>query len=96
MTEAGWKLGGQKKRTVRRVIEGTVLSLFLAKAKKNTCEIIIIFLIVARKKLRSAALFEFNLKSNSDLQIMQLLWWTYKKNKNYFSKAAKKTYNLQT
>jgi hypothetical protein len=51
---------------------------------------------VARKKLRSAALFEFNLKSNSDLQIMQLLWWTYKKNKNYFSKEAKKTYNLQT
>jgi hypothetical protein len=36
--EASWKLGGWKKKMVRRVIEGTVLSLFLAKAKKNTCE----------------------------------------------------------
>lgn len=77
--EAGWKLGGRKKKTVRRVIEGTVLSLFLAKAKKNTCEKNSFFFIVAHKKLRSAALLEFNLKSNSDLQIMQLLWWTYKK-----------------
>jgi hypothetical protein len=51
---------------------------------------------VAHKKLHSAALLEFNLKSNSDLQIMQLLWWTYKKKIIYFSKVAKKTYNLQT
>jgi hypothetical protein len=70
MMEAGWKLGGRKKKTVRRVIEGTVLSLFLAKAKKNTCEFLFLFFIVAHKKLRSAALLEFNLKSNSDLQIM--------------------------
>jgi hypothetical protein len=74
MMEAGWKLGGRKKKTVRRFIEGTVLSLFLAKAKKNTCEILFLFFIVAYKKLRCAALLEFNLKSNSDLQIMQLLW----------------------
>jgi hypothetical protein len=75
MMEAGWKLGGGKKKTVRRVIEGTVLSLFLVKAKKNTCEFFYFnFFIVAHKKLRSAALLEFNLKSNSDLQIMQLLW----------------------
>ncbi len=77
--EAGWKLGGRKKKTVQRVIEGTVLSLFLVKAKKNTCEFYFFIFIVAHKKLRSAALLEFNLKSNSDLQIMQLLWWTYKK-----------------
>jgi hypothetical protein len=75
MMEAGWKLGGRKKKTVRRVIEGTVLSLFLAKAKKNTCEIIFyLFFIIAHKKLRFVALLEFNLKSNSNLQIMQLLW----------------------
>ncbi len=43
MMEAGWKLGGRNKKTVRRVIEGTVLSLFLAKAKKNTCEILFYF-----------------------------------------------------
>jgi hypothetical protein len=41
--EAGWKLGGRKKKTVRRVIEGTVLSLFLAKAKKKTCEFFIFY-----------------------------------------------------
>jgi hypothetical protein len=33
---------------------------------------------MAHKKLRSTTLLEFNLKSNSNLQIMQLLWWTYK------------------
>jgi hypothetical protein len=67
MMEAGWKLGGRKKKIVRKVIEGTVLSLFIAKAKKNTYEIFLKFFIVAHKKLRSAALLEFNLKSNSDL-----------------------------
>ncbi len=56
-----------------------MLSLFLTKAKKNTCELLLLFFIVAHKKLRSAALLKFNLKSNSDLQIMQLLWWTYQK-----------------
>ncbi len=59
---------------VRKVIEGTMFSLFLAKAKKNTSEIFYFLFIVAHKKLRSAALLEFNLKSNSDLQIMQSLW----------------------
>jgi hypothetical protein len=74
MMEASWKPGGRKKKTVRKVIEGKVLSLFLAKAKKNTYEFIFYFFIVTHKKLCSAALLEFNLKSNSNLQIMQLLW----------------------
>jgi len=71
MMEASWKLGGQKKKTIWRVIEGTMLSLFLTKAQKNTCEIFIF--IMAHKKLHFVTLVKFNLKSNSDLQIMQLL-----------------------
>jgi hypothetical protein len=42
--EAGWKLGGRKKKTIQKVIEGTMFSLFLAKAKKNTCKILFLFL----------------------------------------------------
>jgi hypothetical protein len=41
--EAGWKLGRRKKKTVWKVIEGTMLSLFLVKAKKNTCKIFYFF-----------------------------------------------------
>jgi len=41
--EVGWKLGGWKKKMVHRVIEGTVLSLFLAKAKKDTCDFLFIY-----------------------------------------------------
>ncbi len=45
MMEAGWKLGGRKKKTVRRVIEGTMLSLFLAKAKKILANFYFLFFI---------------------------------------------------
>ncbi len=50
--EAGWKLGGRKKKTVRKVIEGTVFSLFLTKAKKNTCEFLFYFIICGPTRIQ--------------------------------------------
>ena len=86
----GWKRpGGWRNKTVRRVIGGAVLSLFLAKANLRKK---FFFFIAPREKLRSVALLEFSLESNSYLWIMQLF---------YYAELIKilfiyQTYNLQT
>lgn len=49
-----------------------MLSLFLAKANLRKK---LFFFIAPREKLRSVALLEFSLESNSDLWIMQLLYY---------------------